>query len=127
MILVDTSVWIDHLRAGEPRLAALLERGRVLMHPFVVGELACGDLRRRVEVLRCLRELPRVPVAGDDEALGFIEAHRLMGKGIGWIDVHLLAAVALAPGARLWTRDRRLAGVARALGVGFDPRGARAG
>ena len=124
MILVDTPVWIDHLRAGEPRLVALLERGQVLMHPFVVGELACGNLRRREEVLRYLGELPRVPVASEDEALGFIEAHRLMGRGIGWIDVHLLAAVALSPGARLWTRDRRLDGVACALGVGFDPRGA---
>ena len=124
MILVDTPVWIDHLRSGEPRLVALLERGQVLMHPFVVGELACGNLRRREEVLRYLGELPRVPVASEDEALGFIEAHRLMGRGIGWIDVHLLAAVALSPGARLWTRDRRLDGVARALGVGFDPRGA---
>lgn len=121
MILVDPSVWIDHLRAGEPRLAALLEGGQVLMHPFVLGELACGNLRRRAEVLGYLAALPRSPVATDDEALRFLEAHRLMGKAIGWIDVHLLAAVALAPGTRLWTRDRRLDTVARTLGVGFAP------
>ena len=122
MILVDTSVWIDHLRTGEPHLVALLERSQVLMHPFVLGELACGNLRRRADVLRHLGALPRSPVATDDEALRFIEAHRLMGKGIGWIDVHLLAAVALSPGTRLWTRDRRLDTVARTLGIRFAPR-----
>ncbi len=122
MILVDTSVWIDHLRTGEPHLVALLERSQVLMHPFVLGELACGNLRRRAEVLRHLGALPRSPVATDDEALCFVEAHRLMGRGIGWIDVHLLAAVALSPGTRLWTRDRRLDAVARTLGVRFAPR-----
>ncbi|HHQ41149.1 MAG TPA: type II toxin-antitoxin system VapC family toxin, partial [Chromatiales bacterium] len=116
MILVDTSVWIDHLRTGEPHLVALLERSQVLMHPFVLGELACGNLRRRADVLRHLGALPRSPVATDDEVLRFIEVHRLMGKGIGWIDVHLLAAVALSPGTRLWTRDRRLDTVARTLG-----------
>ena len=122
MILVDTSVWIDHLRTGEPHLVALLERSQVLMHPFVLGELACGNLRRRAEVLRHLGALPRSPVATDDEVLRFIEVHRLMGKGIGWIDVHLLAAVALSPGTRLWTRDRRLDTVARTLGIRFAPR-----
>ncbi len=122
MILVDTSVWIDHLRTGEPHLVALLERSQVLMHPFVLGELACGNLRRRAEVLRHLGALPRSPVATDDEALCFVEAHRLMGRGIGWIDVHLLAAVALSPGTRLWTRDRRLDAVARTLGIRFAPR-----
>jgi len=122
VILVDTSVWIDHLRTGEPHLVALLERSQVLMHPFVLGELACGNLRRRADVLRHLGALPRSPVATDDEALRFIEAHRLMGKGIGWIDVHLLAAVALSPGTRLWTRDRRLDTVARTLGIRFAPR-----
>lgn len=122
MILVDTSVWIDHLRTGEPHLVALLERSQVLMHPFVLGELACGNLRRRADVLRHLGALPRSPVATDDEVLRFIEVHRLMGKGIGWIDVHLLAAVALSPGTRLWTRDRRLDTVARTLGIRFAPR-----
>jgi len=122
VILADTSVWVDHLRMGEPRLVTLLEQGQVLMHPFVLGELACGNLRGRAQVLRYLGELPRSPVARDEEALRFIEAHRLMGKGIGWIDVHLLVSVALSPGSRLWTRDRRLEAVARALGLHLDPR-----
>lgn len=115
MILVDTSVWIDHLRRGDPSLVTALEAGRVLMHPFVVGELACGILHRRAEILMLVRELPRAPVATDDEALEFIEQRHLMGRGIGYVDVHLLASVALVGTARLWTRDKRLAAVAREL------------
>jgi hypothetical protein len=114
-MLVDTSVWVDHLRSGVPALAAALDAGEVLMHPFVLGELACGNLKNRAEVLHLLRELPAVPVATDAEALAFIEHRALMGQGIGYIDVHLLAAVALAGTARLWTRDRRLAAVATSL------------
>src|SRR3990172_2596416 len=97
MILVDTSVCVDHLRGGDPRLAEALEAGRVLMHPFVLGELACGNLQNREEVLGLLAELPVAPVATVLEALGFIERRALMGRGIGYIDVHLLAAVALEP------------------------------
>ncbi|HKI98262.1 MAG TPA: type II toxin-antitoxin system VapC family toxin, partial [bacterium] len=96
MILVDTSVWIDHLRKGTPALAALLEEGQVLMHWFVLGELACGNLRNREEVLRLLGELAMAPSVTDAEARAFIERHALMGKGIGYIDVHLLASTALA-------------------------------
>lgn len=117
MILVDTSVWIDHLRQGDPSLVTILEAGRVLMHPFVVGELACGNLNRRAEVLMLLRELPPAPVATDDEVLEFIERRGLMGRGIGYVDVHLLASVALAGGAGLWTRDKRLAAVASELAL----------
>ena len=117
MILVDTSVWIDHLRAGEEELVALLNSARVLSHPFVVGELACGNLRHRDEVLTLMGELPQITVATDAEVLYFIEQHGLMGRGIGYIDAHLLAAVSLASPARLWTRDRRLAAVAADLGV----------
>ncbi len=117
MILVDTSVWIDHLRHGDPSLVTVLEAGRVLMHPFVVGEVACGNLNRRAEVLMQLRELPPAPVASDDEVLEFIERRGLMGRGIGYVDVHLLASVALAGGARLWTRDKRLAAVASELAL----------
>ena len=117
MILVDTSVWIDHLRHGDPSLVTVLEAGRVLMHPFVVGELACGNLNRRAEVLMLLRELPPAPVSTDQEALEFIERRGLMGRGIGYVDVHLLASVALAGGARLWTRDKRLAAVASELAL----------
>jgi predicted nucleic acid-binding protein len=119
VILVDTSVWIDHLRSGEPLLVAALEGGRVLMHPFVLGELACGNLANRSEVLELLGGLPAAPSATDPEALEFIERRTLMGRGIGYIDVHLLASIALSGDARLWTRDRRLAAVATELEVAF--------
>jgi predicted nucleic acid-binding protein len=112
VILVDTSVWIDHLRQGDAALAEALEAGLVLVHPFVVGELACGNLANRVEVLGLLQALPKGRLASDEEALAFIEARHLMGRGIGYVDVHLLASVALEGGATLWTRDKRLAAVA---------------
>jgi predicted nucleic acid-binding protein len=111
VIFVDTSAWIDHLRSGEPSLAAALEGGRVLMHPFVLGELACGNPENRGEVLRLLGYLPSAPTATDPEVLGLIERRALMGRGIGYIDVHLLASTALAGVGRLWARDRRLAAV----------------
>lgn len=117
MILVDTSVWVDHLRAGETALADLLKHGRVLTHPFVIGELACGNLRNRDDVLGLLRKLPSAPTATDEEVLFFIERHRLHGLGIGYIDAHLLAAVSLADTASLWTRDKRLYGCASAIGL----------
>jgi predicted nucleic acid-binding protein len=117
MILVDTSVWIDHLRQGEPGLVRALEAEQVLVHPFVVGELACGNLKSRAELLRWLRALPQAPLATDSEALAFIDGRALMGRGIGYLDVHLLAAVALAGDATLWTRDKRLAAVAQELGL----------
>jgi hypothetical protein len=115
MILVDTSVWVEHLRFGDRRLAGLLDSAQVLTHPFVVGELACGNLRNRSDVLSLLQRLPQTPAADDAEVLFFIERHRLMGRGIGYIDVHLLAATALADPARLWTRDKRLVGIATDL------------
>jgi predicted nucleic acid-binding protein len=117
MILVDTSVWIDHLRQAEPALVQTLETTQVLVHPFVVGELACGNLKNRAEFLRLLRALPRAPVATDDEVLAFIEGRAVMGRGIGYLDVHLLASVALDGTAMLWTRDKRLATVAQELGL----------
>ena len=120
MILVDTSVWIDHLRSGETALAAALEDGRVLMHPFVLGELACGNLENRDEVLELLGDLPVAPTATDPEVLGLIERRALMGRGIGYIDVHLLASAALADVGRLWTRDRRLAAAAAELELAFE-------
>jgi predicted nucleic acid-binding protein len=119
MILVDTSVWIDYLRAGDDALASLLNSSRVLMHPFVLGELACGNLNNRLEVLALLKDLPRSPVATDDEVLYFIEQHELMGRGIGHIDAHLLAAVALNGSSKLWTRDKRLQTVAASLSLDF--------
>jgi hypothetical protein len=120
MILVDTSIWIDHLRSGNTRLADLIDRSQVLMHPFVVGELACGNLRNRVEILRLLNDLPRSPLASPAEALHFIECNQLMGLGVGYIDLHLLAATALAENAMLWTSDERLKKVASKMKLAFD-------
>jgi predicted nucleic acid-binding protein len=115
VILFDTSIWIDHLRRGDPELRAALDRGEVAIHPHVIGELACGQMKNRAEILALLARLPCTPVATDDEALAFIETRALMGRGIGYTDIHLLAAVALLPGTRLRTRDRRLAQVAEEL------------
>lgn len=116
MILVDTSVWIDHLRLGNPRLATLLKNGGVGMHPFIVGELACGNLTARASILSLLQSLPGIPVATEEEVLFFIERHSLAGRGIGYIDMHLLAACALGKFA-IWTADRRLHEVAAGLGL----------
>lgn len=117
MILVDTSVWVAHLRAGEPDLAARLEAGEVLSHPFVIGELAMGNLRDRAGLLAPLRNLPAAEIATDAEVQAFIDREALHGLGIGYVDAHLLASVRLTPDARLWTLDRRLAEVAARLGV----------
>ena len=117
MILADTSVWVDHLRAGDKALVALLDVGMVLAHPFVIGELALGNLRQREIVLKALADLPRASVATDAEVLHFIERHALSGRGIGYIDAHLLAAVTLTAGAELWTKDKGLHGVAVQLGL----------
>jgi predicted nucleic acid-binding protein len=122
VILVDTSVWVDHFRRGDVELAARLNQGEVLMHPFVLGEIALGSLRRRKPVLNDLSALPQTKVASDDEVLMFIERHRLSGTGIGWVDAHLLGAVQLTDGARLWTRDRRLHGIATRMGTALDTR-----
>jgi predicted nucleic acid-binding protein len=120
MILVDTSVWIDHLRTGEPALADALTHGQVLVHPFVLGELACGNLRNRREILDSLRHLPNAPRVSDEEAHLLIESRSLMGRGIGYIDVHLLASALLDDQPRLWTRDKRLAAVAGELSVLYE-------
>ncbi|MBZ0134159.1 MAG: type II toxin-antitoxin system VapC family toxin [Rhodocyclaceae bacterium] len=118
MILVDTSIWGDHLRSGDAHLAGLLERDAVASHEFVIGEIACGNLRKRKEVLGALSMLPRCEAASHDEVLFFIERHKLMGCGIGYIDACLLASAALSS-ARLWTRDKRLADIAEKLGCGY--------
>jgi len=117
MILVDTSVWIDHLRKGDEHLIRALGANQVLMHPFIEGELACGNLRNRGEILALLSDLPRAIIASEEEVLFFIERHGLMGRGIGYIDAHLLAATSLEDSARLWTRDKRLLGIAQDLGL----------
>ena len=121
MILADASVWIEHLRSGRGRLAALLENGAVLGHPSVTGELALGNLRDRHEVLRLLGRLPQATVATDDEVLRVIDDEVLHGAGIGYVDAQLLAASRLTPDARLWTGDRRLSSVAARVGVAFQP------
>ena len=120
MVLVDTSVWISHLRAGRPALAGQLMAGRVLCHPLVIGELACENLRKRTEVLGLLKNLPQASVADDEETLLFIETHGLAGVGLGYLDVQLLASTRLA-GCRLWTDDGTLQAVAKRLGVDFQP------
>lgn len=119
MIVVDTSVWVDHFRSEDAALVSALVAGRVLTHPFVIGELACGNLRNRRGVLDLLGRLPSAPEATHAEALTLLERHGLAGRGIGWVDVHLLASTALAGAAWLWSRDRRLAAVAGELGVGW--------
>ena len=108
MILVDTSVWIDHLAHGDSQLRSLLEDGEVLMHPFIVAEIALGSLSNRAETVGALQALPEAPVAQHHEVMSFLESARLFGLGIGYVDLHLLAAVRLAPSTKLWTRDRRL-------------------
>ena len=118
MILVDTSVWVDHLRSGVPLLANLLQEGEVLIHPWVIGEIACGNLRKRQQVLDLLLGLPTALVASDSEVLLLIERGNLMVRGIGYVDAHLLAAAKLSRCA-LWTQDRRLAVVAQEQGLAF--------
>ena len=120
MILVDTSVWIDHLRAGDERLAALLQDGRVLGHPFVLGEIALGNLRGRSRVIGALQELPQAVVASADEILHLIGVEPLFGQDIGYVDAHLVAAVRLTAGALLWTRDARLRRIARDLDLDWQ-------
>jgi len=115
-MLVDTSVWIDHFRRKSTRLSELLEAAQVWSHPFVIGELACGNLARRQEVLSALDALPQAPLVDHAEVRDFIETHRLSGRGLGWIDVHLLASARLGR-LPFWTVDKRLATVARTLTV----------
>lgn len=117
MILVDTSIWIDHLRASDEQLVTLLNAGKVLAHPFVIGELALGNLVNRQAVLGALQELPQTKVATSIEVLQFINEKTLCGSGVGYTDAHLLAAVLLTPGSTLWTRDKRLRALASRLAV----------
>jgi len=121
MILVDTSVWVDHLNKTDRARNALLLQDRVRIHPLIVGELAMGNLRPRAPILLFLRRLPSVIIASHDEVLHFISQHKLFGLGIGYIDAHLIASVHLTPAATLWTRDKRLARVAETLNVAFLP------
>jgi hypothetical protein len=117
MILVDTSVWIDHLRKKGGSLATMLEANLVLIHPFIIGELACGNLRNRGGLLAHLNELPRITVATDSEVLHFIQHGNLMARGVGYLDMHLLASVQLHGHASLWTSDKRLAAISQELSL----------
>ncbi len=116
MILVDTSVWVSHLRYGEPNLEALLNGGKALCHSFIIGELACGNLTNRSEILFLLNSLPRTIHATHEEAMQFIENYHLIGKGIGYIDIHLLAS-AVMTGVPIWTFDKKLLDVSSKLGI----------
>jgi predicted nucleic acid-binding protein len=116
VILVDTSVWIAHFRKGSPSLSDLLANALALVHPFVVGELACGNLSNRSRILSDLQALPSAASATDGEVMHLIEARKLWGLGIGWIDGHLIAS-ALLSNCRLWTLDRRLLRAAAAAGL----------
>jgi predicted nucleic acid-binding protein len=118
MILVDSSVWINHFRHAEPRLEALLVSKLVALHPFVLGELACGNLPKRAETIAYFEMLPVAAVASEPEVRHLLEARGLSGTGLGWIDMHLLAS-AMLQGARIWTADRAMAAVAKKLGVAF--------
>jgi len=117
VILVDSSVWVAHLRSDDRTLVRLLENAQVLVHPFVIGELALGNIRQRSNLLDRLQDLPRASVASDRDVLQFIERHELFGRGIGYVDVHLLAAVRLTFNSSIWTRDKGLLTVANHLGV----------
>jgi predicted nucleic acid-binding protein len=121
MILVDTSIWIDHLRQGDPHLVTLLNQGQVLTHAFVIGELAVGNLRVRNTVLEALLNLPVARTATDEEVRLFIDRNLLFGLGIGYIDAHLLASVRLTVGSLLWTRDKRLQSAAERLSLSVQP------
>ena len=116
MILLDTSVWVDHLRLDDALVVQVLESGQVAAHAFVIGELACGNLKSRARVIGLLQALPQLPTATDDEVLYFIEKRELMGRGIGYVDAHLLATSTIS-GSLLWTRDKRLKGIAAEQGV----------
>jgi predicted nucleic acid-binding protein len=117
VILVDSSVWIDHLRSANAILTELLGDNEVLGHPFVLGELALGNLRQRNDILRMLGRLPQAAGASHGEVLQLVERESLFGRGIGYVDAHLLAAARLTTDSKLWTRDRRLQAVAAELGL----------
>jgi predicted nucleic acid-binding protein len=119
MVLVDTSIWISHLRDGHPGLKELLFEGKVVCHPFIIGELACGNLQNRREILTLFKALPMAIQAEHEEVLRFIETHKLMGMGLGYIDVHILAS-ALLTGVSVWTQDNPLKKAADNLDLLFD-------
>jgi len=118
MVLIDTSIWVEHLRHGHGEVTSLLLKGEVVSHRFVIGELACGFIRNRNEVLSLLRSLPSAVEADHDEAMGFLEENQLMGKGLGLIDIHLMASAFLS-GMPLWTLDKKLRHESSRLGIAY--------
>jgi hypothetical protein len=118
MVLVDTSVWVEHLRHGHYGLGSLLDAGEVVCHPFIIGELACGFIENRKEIFSLLRSLPPAVEVAQDEAMAFLERHRLMGRGLGWVDVHLMASAILS-GTSLWTLDKKLKLESLRLGIAY--------
>lgn len=119
MVLVDTSVWVSHLSKGNAELEGLLNNGHVVCHPFIVGELACGNIKNRAVILSLIQALPIAIEAGHEEVMRFIEDYTLMGRGLGYIDIHLLAS-ALLTQAPIWTLDKKLNEVSSDLGLGFE-------
>jgi predicted nucleic acid-binding protein len=118
MVLVDTSVWVEHLKSGTTGLESSLNDGLVVCHPFIIGELACGNLKNRTQILSLLDTLPSAQLVDHEEAMRFIETNRLMGRGLGYIDIHLLASAVLT-NVRLWTFDKRLSKAAAVLEIKF--------
>ena len=120
MILVDTSVWIDHFRKPYSMLTRFLEEARVMTHPFVIGEIALGSLKNRKMILEGFADLPVSNIASDEEVLSFIDMAALAGTGVGYLDAHLLASVKLTSGVRFWTRDKKLSSVAAEVGLAME-------
>ena len=121
MILIDSSIWIDHFHVGDERIRVLTDAEAALVHPFVYGEILLGSLRDRGGVAEYLADLPQAQVAEHDEAIYVLDRYRLFSRGIGFVDLHLLASTLLMQGARLWTRDKRLGAVAEEFGVAYPP------
>jgi predicted nucleic acid-binding protein len=119
VILVDTSVWVDHLRRGDAALVAMLDANEAAVHDFIIGEIACGHLKARQRVLSLLASLPRIAAATEEETLYFLEHRHLFGRGLGYIDVHLLVAASLHAGTHLWTRDKKLHAIASELNLAY--------
>ncbi len=120
MILADTSVWIDHLRAPNERLLELLDHQQILIHPFVIGELALGSMRDRLRTMFALKLLPPAMISRDRDVVALIDNHRLHGRGIGYVDAHLLASTLITPEALIWSKDRRLMAIARELAIAAE-------
>ena len=120
LILADTNIWVDHLHAGDDRLAGYLRQNRVVIHPMIIGELACGSLKHRQTTLPLLQLLPRIETASDERVMAFLQTHQLYSKGSGWVDMHLLCAVSARSDCRLWTRDIHLQAQAERLNLNLD-------